>query len=116
MLTQLPSEEHEPDLYGDELRAAFAVVLHDVADCLRAFGNMVVAEAENRAEEPGCTRPGRRSKHADRWLSCPRLFKECCPIPTAPTRADFNQMDPGYAHCCRDRTRTVTRLRANNSE
>jgi hypothetical protein len=51
MLTQLPSEQHEPDPYGDELRAAFAVVLHDVADCLRAFGNLVVAEAENREEE-----------------------------------------------------------------
>jgi hypothetical protein len=51
MLTQLPSQQHEPDPYGDELRAAFAVVLHDVADCVRAFGSMVVAQAENREEE-----------------------------------------------------------------
>jgi hypothetical protein len=51
MLTQLPTQEHEQDPYGDDLRAAFAVVLHDVADCLRAFGNMVVAQAENREEE-----------------------------------------------------------------
>jgi hypothetical protein len=34
--------------YGDELRTVFAVVLHDVADCLRAFGNLVIAEAEDR--------------------------------------------------------------------
>jgi hypothetical protein len=51
MLTQLPAEEQEPDPYGDELRAAFAVVLHDVGDCLRAFGSLVVAEAEDREEE-----------------------------------------------------------------
>lgn len=51
MLTQLPAEQERPDPYSDELRAAFAVVLHDVADCLRAFGRLVVAEAEDREEE-----------------------------------------------------------------
>ena len=52
MLTQLPSDEDAAnDQYGEELRSAFAVVLHDVADCLRAFGHLVVAEAEDRKEE-----------------------------------------------------------------
>ena len=49
-----PEVEHvdeADDPYGEELRAAFAVVLHDVADCLRAFGGLVVAEAEGREEE-----------------------------------------------------------------
>lgn len=49
--SELPREEEPDDPYGAELRAAFAVVLHDVADCLRAFGNLVVAEAEHREEE-----------------------------------------------------------------
>jgi hypothetical protein len=39
------------DPYGAELRSAFAVVLHDTADSLRAFGNLVVAESEGREEE-----------------------------------------------------------------
>jgi hypothetical protein len=52
MLSQLPADEHaDNDQYGEELRAAFAVVLHDVADCLRAFGHLVVAEAEDRSQE-----------------------------------------------------------------
>jgi hypothetical protein len=41
----------DDDPYGEELRAAFAVVLHDVGDCLRAFGGLVVAEAEGREEQ-----------------------------------------------------------------
>ena len=45
------SGEEPDDPYGEELRGAFAVVLHDVADCLRAFGGLVVAEAEGRQEE-----------------------------------------------------------------
>ncbi len=49
--TEVPPQEQEDDPYGEELRAAFAVVLHDVADCLRAFGGLVVAEAEGREEE-----------------------------------------------------------------
>lgn len=48
LLSEVPSDERPDDPYGDELRAAFAVVLHDVADCLRAFGGLVVAEAEGR--------------------------------------------------------------------
>ena len=39
------------DPYGEELRTAFAVVLRDTADCLRAFGSLVVAEAEDREED-----------------------------------------------------------------
>jgi hypothetical protein len=51
LLSEIPTEEHPDDPYGEELRSAFAVVLHDVADCLRAFGGLVVAEAEGREEE-----------------------------------------------------------------
>ena len=49
--TNADGRTDEPLLNGDELRAAFAVVLHDVGDCLRAFGSLVVAEAEDREEE-----------------------------------------------------------------
>ncbi|MET1005237.1 MAG: aromatic acid exporter family protein, partial [Propionibacteriaceae bacterium] len=49
--SEIPPDEAADDPYGEELRAAFAVVLHDVADCLRAFGGLVVAEAEGREEE-----------------------------------------------------------------
>ena len=45
---ELPEEEGPDDPYGEELRAAFAVVLADVGDCIRAFGELVVAEAEGR--------------------------------------------------------------------
>ncbi|HET7475282.1 MAG TPA: hypothetical protein VFJ97_04565 [Dermatophilaceae bacterium] len=48
---EVPSTEEPEDPYGADLRAAFAVVLHDTADCLRAFGGLVVAEAQNREEE-----------------------------------------------------------------
>jgi hypothetical protein len=48
---EIPAEERPDDPYGEELRAAFAVVLHDAADCLRAFGSLVVAEAEQREDE-----------------------------------------------------------------
>jgi hypothetical protein len=48
---EIPAEERPDDPYGEELRAAFAVVLHDAADCLRAFGSLVVAEAEQREHE-----------------------------------------------------------------
>ena len=52
MQAELPeADEQADDPYGTELRAAFAVVLTDVADCLRAFGGLVVAEAEGRTEE-----------------------------------------------------------------
>lgn len=49
---ELPeADEQAGDPYGEELRAAFAVVLTDVADCIRAFGGLVVAEAEGRTVE-----------------------------------------------------------------
>ena len=50
LLTEVPTAERPDDPYGEELRAAFAVVLHDVADCLRAFGRLIEAEAEGREE------------------------------------------------------------------
>ncbi len=51
MAAEIPADEHPDDPYGEELRSAFAVVLHDTADCLRAFGSLVVAEAEEREDE-----------------------------------------------------------------
>jgi hypothetical protein len=51
LLAELPTEDRPDDPYGEELRAAFAVVLHDGADCIRAFGSLVLAEVEEREEE-----------------------------------------------------------------
>lgn len=51
MRTEIPDEDRPDDPYGEDLRLAFAVVLHDVGDCLRAFGSLVVAEAEEREAE-----------------------------------------------------------------
>lgn len=51
LLAELPTGNASEDPYGEELRVAFSVVLHDVADCLRSFGELVVAEAEEREEE-----------------------------------------------------------------
>jgi hypothetical protein len=51
LAAEIPTEERPDDPYGEELRRAFAVVMHDVADCLRAFGNLVVAEAQQREGE-----------------------------------------------------------------
>jgi len=51
VLTELPTEDRPDDPYGEELRAAFAVVLHDAADCIRAFGSLVLAEVEEHEEE-----------------------------------------------------------------
>jgi len=48
---EIPAEESPDDPFGEDLRSAFAVVLHDAADCLRAFGSLVVAEAEEREDE-----------------------------------------------------------------
>jgi hypothetical protein len=50
VLTELPTTQRRDDPYGEDLRAAFAVVLHDVADCLRAFGRLVEAEARGQEE------------------------------------------------------------------
>jgi len=51
LLAELPPRDAPEDPYGDELRAAFAVVLHDTADCLRAFGGFVIAESEGRERD-----------------------------------------------------------------
>jgi hypothetical protein len=51
LLTEVPTEDRPDDPYGEELRDAFAVVLHDVADCIRAFGSLVLAEVQEREEE-----------------------------------------------------------------
>ena len=51
LLAELPTEDRPDDPYGEELRAAFAVVLHDAADCIRAFGSLVLAEVEEQEEE-----------------------------------------------------------------
>jgi hypothetical protein len=51
MLAEVPTDDRPDDPYGEELRAAFAVVLYDAADCIRAFGSLVLAEAEEREEE-----------------------------------------------------------------
>ena len=50
--SELPTQEEQvDDPYGEELRSAFAVVISDVGDCVRAFSGLVVAEAEGRAED-----------------------------------------------------------------
>lgn len=51
VLREMPPAAEPDDPYGGELRGAFAVVLHDTADCLRAFGGLVVAEAEGREHD-----------------------------------------------------------------
>ena len=51
LLAELPTEDKPDDPYGEELRAIFAIVLHDAADCIRAFGSLVLAEVEEREEE-----------------------------------------------------------------
>ena len=51
LLAELPTEDRPDDPYGEQLRAAFAIVLHDAADCIRAFGSLVLAEVEEREEE-----------------------------------------------------------------
>jgi hypothetical protein len=52
LLIELPSTTSESeDPYGAELRTVFAVVLRDTAECLRGFGSLVLAAAEDREEE-----------------------------------------------------------------
>ncbi|GAB2756155.1 aromatic acid exporter family protein [Terrabacter koreensis] len=51
LLAELPPAGAPEDPYGAELRSAFAVVLHDSADCLRAFGGFVIAESEGRDQD-----------------------------------------------------------------
>ncbi|HEY3534945.1 MAG TPA: FUSC family protein [Pedococcus sp.] len=58
MLAEVP-EEGDPDPAGalvpepfdEDVRGAFAVVLSDIADCIRAFGQLVLAESERREPE-----------------------------------------------------------------
>jgi hypothetical protein len=60
LMQELPDEppgaEQRPDrpgspAYDEDARQAFAVVLDDIADCLRGFGQLVRAEAEGNLEE-----------------------------------------------------------------
>jgi hypothetical protein len=51
VLTELPTASARDDPYGAELRTVFAVVLRDTAECLRGFGSLVVAQAEDREQE-----------------------------------------------------------------
>ena len=60
LMQELPDEqpptEGRPDrpgspAYDEDARQAFAVVLDDIADCLRGFGQLVRAEAEGNLEE-----------------------------------------------------------------
>ena len=58
VLAEIPPEpdggrgqSQPPDPYGDELRQAFGVVLHDAGESLRAFGVLVLAEVDGREAE-----------------------------------------------------------------
>lgn len=52
VLTELPNATStRDDPYGADLRTVFAVVLRDTAECMRSFGDLVVAEAEDSEEE-----------------------------------------------------------------
>jgi hypothetical protein len=54
ILAELPEDSDEglaSGAFDEDARLAFSVVLADIADCLRAFGQLVRAEAEGREEE-----------------------------------------------------------------
>jgi hypothetical protein len=51
LLTELPTTSARDDPYGAELRTVFAVVLRDTAECLRAFGSLVIAEAQDHEQD-----------------------------------------------------------------
>ena len=57
MISELPHEPPEDqqegveDPYGEDLRQIFSAVLSQTAGCVRAFGDLVVAEAESREDE-----------------------------------------------------------------
>ncbi len=51
MRTEAPQRQSVDDGYGAEIRAALAVVLGNVADCLDAFGALVEAEAADAETE-----------------------------------------------------------------
>ncbi len=47
MVKEAPEHETPDDGYGEEVRAAYAVVLENVAGCVEAFGALVQAEADD---------------------------------------------------------------------
>jgi hypothetical protein len=57
MLAEVPEEDPDPagavlpEPFDEDVRGAFAVVLSDIADCVRAFGQLVLAESEEREPE-----------------------------------------------------------------
>ena len=51
MRTEVPTGDTPDDPYGEDLRAAFAVVFDDVADCVNGFGELVIAEANSREQD-----------------------------------------------------------------
>lgn len=50
VVNEIPLHGRE-DVYGEEARKAFAVVLEDLAECVEAFGELVCAEAQGREAE-----------------------------------------------------------------
>lgn len=48
---EAPDQVDPDDVYQEELRRAFSVVLVDMAACLRAFGTLVIADAEGGDDE-----------------------------------------------------------------
>lgn len=50
ILVEIPRDRDE-DVYGEQARLAFGVVLEDLAECVEAFGELVVAEAQGRDAE-----------------------------------------------------------------
>lgn len=51
MATEAPAQPTPDDGYGEEVRAAFAVVLHELAHAVRSFGGLVEAEATGGHDE-----------------------------------------------------------------
>ncbi|WP_148043423.1 hypothetical protein [Flexivirga caeni] len=51
MSKEAPQESTPDDGYGDQVRAAFAVALHELAEAIRAFGSLVEAEFLQREGE-----------------------------------------------------------------
>lgn len=51
MRKEAPDQETPDDGYGDEARAALAVVLDNVADCVDGFGELLEAESAGRQDE-----------------------------------------------------------------
>ncbi|MCH8614312.1 FUSC family protein [Arsenicicoccus dermatophilus] len=51
MVEAAPEGFTRDDGYGEDVRVAFSVVLSDVAECLRTFGDLVAAEARGDVDE-----------------------------------------------------------------